>query len=167
MSETETTGPLAGTLTKTDGNEIITRGVKASEVLVAGDPVTFDSNGFIQKASDTVGNRALGFGMILDTVTGGAADGDEVGQVAMGKTLVNIVMGGVVKPFNLVKVNSSFKLVVQAYPANAAVPNNAEVDAVRDFLGKAFGVYLRHPKEEKTPTDAADTDVGVVRLGLD
>jgi len=167
MSETETTGPLSGTLTRTHNNEIITRGVAASEVLVIGDPITFDANGFMIKATDVIGNRAVGFGMVLETVTGGTSDADEIAQAAIGNTYVNIIMGGDVEPFELVKLNSSSKLIEQPFPANAAGPTNAEVDAARDFLGLAFGRYLRHPKEEKTPTDAANNDVGVIRLGVD
>ncbi len=153
MSATETTGPLRGSLTKTDGNEIITRGVKATIVLVAGDAVTFDANGFIDKANATSDNDD-GFGMVLETVTGGAADGDEDAQVAIGNTYVNMDMGGVVKPMKRVKVVADNDL------------ENHAIVVIAD-VALAFGRYLRHPKEEKTPTDAADGDVGVIRLGFD
>lgn len=153
MSATETTGPLRGSLTKTDGNEIITRGVKATIVLVAGDAVTFDSNGFIDKADETSDNDD-GLGMVLETITGGAADGDEDAQVAIGNTYVNMDMGGAVVPMQRVKVVADNDL------------ESHTVTVIAD-VHLSFGRYLRHPKEEKTPTDAANGDVGVIRLGAD
>ncbi len=153
MSETETTGPLRGSLTKTDANEIITRGVKATIVLVAGDAVTFDPNGFVDKANATSDNDD-GLGMVLETVTGGASDGDEDAQVAIGNTYVNMDMGGAVPPMKKVKVAAD----------NDLIAHNVVVIADVHF---GFGRYLRHPKEEKTPTAAVDTDIGVIRLGDD
>ena len=153
MSATETTGPLRGTLTKTDGNEIINRGVKATIVLVAGDAVTFDANGFVDKAIATSDNDD-GLGMALETVTGGAADGDTDIQVAIGNTYVNMRMGGAVVPMKKVKVDADNDLIAQ----NVVVIADTHL---------TFGRYLRHPKEEKTPTAAVDTDIGVIRLGDD
>lgn len=171
MSETETTGPLRGQLVFMDQNELVTRGVKATEVLVAGDPVSFDVNGFIVKATNAVGNRSDGFGTVLETVTGGVADGDEVAQVAVGNTYVYQQAGAAIKPFKLVKVNAASKLILHTNPAasvGAAFPAiNTEIDTVRDYYGFAFGRYFYHAREEKTPTDAALDDVIVVRQGAD
>ena len=174
MSETETTGPLRGQLVFMDMNELVTRGVKATEVLLVGDTVTFDVNGFIVKATNTVGNRSDGFGTVLESVTGGVADGDEVAQVAVGNTYVYQVAGATIKPFKLVSVDSASKLVLLANPANAALnaifddtEAEAAIDLVRDYYGKAFGRYFYHAREEKTPTDASLNDVIVVRQGAD
>lgn len=168
MSATETTGPLKGTLTKTDGNEIVTRGIAATIVLVAGDPVTFDALGFVVKATNAVGNRADGLGMAIEDATGGVSDDDVSIQIAMGNTYVNILAGAAIQPFKLLKVDSASKLIEHAQPANAnAIFDETEIDAARDYYGLTFGRYFRHPKEEKTPTDAADNDVIVCRLGTD
>jgi hypothetical protein len=167
-SETETTGPIAGALVFTDNNEIVRRGVKASENIAVGDPVTFDTNGFVQKASNTVGNRAQGLGVAKQAGNNSTgSDGDISIQVIMGNTYVGFTLGGVVKPFNLVKLNATFKAVAHTNPANATTPTAGEVDAVRDYYGLAFGRYYGHFKEEKEPTDGADTDIGVIRLGVD
>lgn len=174
MSETETTGPLRGQLVFMDQNELVTRGVKATEVLVAGDPVSFDVNGFIVKATNVVGNRSDGFGTVLETITGGVADGDEVAQVAVGNTYVYQAAGAAIKPFKLVKVDSASKLILHTNPAVSAfnsifddVEIETQVDLVRDYYGLAFGRYFYHAREEKTPTDAALDDVIVVRQGAD
>lgn len=167
MSETETTGPLRGQLVFMDGNELVTRGVQAAEVLLGGDPVTFDVNGFIIKASDVLGNRSDGFGTVLETITGGAGDGDESAQVAVGNTYIYQQAGAAIKPFKLVKVDSAFKLILHANPANAVTPTAGEVDTVRDYYGLAFGRYFYHAREEKLPTDAATDDIIVVRQGAD
>ena len=175
MSETETTGKGAGELVFPDGNVIITRGVKASTNLAVGDPITFDTNGFVLKASDTVGNRSDGLGVAIeekDNTTG--ADGDLEIQVVLPKSFVYHTAGAAIKPFKLVKLNSSNKSVLHTNPADAALNAifsdtevEAAIDLVRDYYGVAFGRYFGHEKEEKAPTDAALDDVIVLHLGVD
>jgi len=152
MSLTETTGPLRGTLTYTDNNEIINRGVKASANILLGDPVSFDANGFAFKAINTSSFND-GFGMALEAKNNSGADGAISIQVAMGNTYVNMRMGGAVPTFQLVKVDADSDL-------------SALVIAVIGDVLLQFGRYFGHPKEEKAPTNAIDTDIGVIRLGL-
>ena len=153
MSLTETAGPLRGTLTYTDNNEIVNRGVKASTTITLGEPVSFDSNGFAFTAINT-SSLSDGFGMALETVDNSSgADGDLSCQVAMGNTYVNMRMGGAVPTFQLVKIDADSDL-------------SALVIAVIADVNLILGRYMGHPKEEKAPTNAVDTDIGVIRLGL-
>lgn len=169
MSETETTGPVKGALVYPDSaiNNIVTRGVKAAQNIAVGDPVTFDTGGFAQKASDTVGNRSLGLGVALtkfDNTSG--ADGDGTIQIAMPDTWVVFTMGGVVQPFGLVKLNATFKAITHANPANATTPTAAEVNAARDYYGLTFGRYYgKYADGYKIPTASADTEKGILMLG--
>ena len=112
MSLTETAGPLRGTLTYTDNNEIVNRGVKAAANIALGDPVSFDANGFAFVAINTSA-MSDGFGMALEAKDNTAgADGDISIQVAMGNTYVNMRMGGIVPTFNLVLVAADSDLQV-------------------------------------------------------
>jgi len=153
MSLTETTGPLRGTLTYTDNNEIVNRGVKASTTITVGDPISFDANGFAFVAINT-SSFSDGFGMALEAADNGSgADGDISVQVAVGNTYVNMRMGGAVPTFQLVSVAADSDLVALVIAAIADV-------------NLQFGRYMGHPKEEKAPTNAVDTDIGVIRIGL-
>lgn len=164
----ETTGLKAGQLVFPDNNNIVRRGVKASTTIVAGDPITFDTNGFMLKASDTVGTQSEGLGVARESGDNSAGgDGDISIQAVLAPTFVGFTMGGAVPPFKKVKLNSSFKAVANASPANATTPTGGEVDAVRDYINKNFGRYYGHHKEEKEPTVSADTEIGVIRLGAD
>jgi len=169
MSEVlETTGLKAGQLVYPDGNITIRRGVKASTSLVVGDPITFDANGFMLKASDTVGGNSEGLGVCRETVDNSSGgDGDLSAQAVLAPTFVGFVMGGVVPPFQKVKLDATFKAVANSAPANATTPTAGEVDAVRDYVELNFGRYFGHHKEEKEPTASADTEIGVIRLGAD
>ena len=166
MSATETTGPKRGQLVFPDGNEIVRRGVKASTSLVVGDPITFDSNGFMLKASDSVGNQSDGLGTIIETADNSSgADGDIKAQAVMGNTYIFQQAGAAIKPFALVQVDSAFKLIVHGNPGNATTPTAGEVDAARDYYGLSFGRYFGKAREEDNPTSAALDDVIVVRQG--
>lgn len=154
MSQTETTGPLRGTLTHTDGNEIVTRGVKASVNIVVGSLISFDSNGFALLAINTSNIIDDGGGMALEAADNSSgSDGDISVQVAMGNTYVNARMGGAVVPFGAVKVVADGDLEALAV-------------AVIGDVNLIFGRYMGHPKEEKAPTASVDADIGVIRLGL-
>lgn len=169
QSDLETTGKGKGSLVFPDDNEIASVGVKASTSLVVGDPITFDANGFAYKATDAIGTRSEGFGVVVqanaDNSTG--ADGDIQVQFVSGNSYVYFTMGGVVPPFKLCKLNSSSKAVAHANPAGATTPTAGEVDAARDYFGKAFGRFWGHEKEEKIPTASAADDIGILRLGVD
>jgi len=169
MSEVlETTGLKAGQLVYPDGNITIRRGVADGETLVVGDPISFDSNGFMIKASDTVGGNSEGLGVARESTVGAVSgDGGQSIQAVLAPTFVGFVMGGAVPPFQKVKLTSAFKAVANGAPANATTPTAGEVDAVRDYVELNFGRYFGHHKEEKEPTVSADTEIGVIRLGAD
>lgn len=170
----ETTGLKAGQLVFPDNNNIVRRGVKASTTIVAGDPITFDTNGFMLKASDSVGTQSEGLGVARESGVNSGGDGAISLQAVLAPTFVGFTMGGAVPPFKKVKLNATFKAVANSSPANSAlnaVFSDVEVetalDLVRDYVNKNFGRYYGHHKEEKEPTVSADTEIGVIRLGAD
>lgn len=167
MSGLEVTTGKAGQLVFPDSNEIIKRGVKGGVNITEGSPITFDSNGFMTLADNT-STIADGLGIaVQDADNTGGSDGAISCQAAVGNTYVLCTMGGTVKTFSLVKLNSSRKLVAHTKPANASgTYSAAETDAARDYYGLTFGRYFGHLKEENAPTNAAADDIGIVRLGI-
>jgi len=167
MAGTEATKPGAGQLVYPDENNIWRRGVKAAINIVLGSAITFDSNGFATLCTATNYSKATGVGVALeDSDNTSGSDGDTFVQVAMHGTYVFGKSGGVIKPFNLLKVDASSDFVVHGKPADSAGPTNAEVDLARDFYGLAAGRYYGKNKEELDPTDAADTEDIIIGLGL-
>jgi hypothetical protein len=160
----------AGQLAKTIGIEIISRGVAASTTITRGDVVGFDANGFVIVGDESL-SIAEGFGVAKETVdnsTGSA--GDLTVEIAVGNTWVYCRAAGAIKPLKLVICEtgtSTGDVVTHAKPANAAaIFDELEIDAARDYFGKTVGRYMGHEGEEAEMTDAADLDVIKVRLGL-
>ena len=60
----------AGDLAKTSGAHIISVGVNTGEVIVKGDIVTFDANGFALKGTTTENPLVTGRGVALEAKTG-------------------------------------------------------------------------------------------------
>lgn len=169
-TQTEVTGPKKGALVFPDANELVSTGVKGSTALVVGDPVTWDTNGFMYKATDTVGSISEGYGVLVheDADNSSGSDGTINAQAAVGNTYVFAVLGATVKPLKLLKLNSSSKLVSHTHPSNASASySSAETNTVRDYFGKTFGRYFGHQREgEKTMTKGQTDEVVAVRLGV-
>jgi len=171
LSATETTGKPRGSLVFADQNDLRRRGVKAAQNIALGDPVTFDANGFVQKASNTTGNMADGFGTALEVGDNTAgADGAIKIQIAVGNSFVMQQAGAAIKPFSLLKVDVNNKLIQHTNPAasvGAAFPAvNTEIDTVRDFFGLAFGRYYGLEKQEDDALAAVLDDIIVMRHGV-
>lgn len=168
-TQTEVTGPKKGSLVFPDQNELVSAPVKGSTSLVVGDPITFDTNGYMLKAADT-STIADGLGVLVqeDADNTSGSDGDIVGQAAVGNTYVFFTLGGTVKQLSLVKLDSSNKAVAHTKPSNAsAIYSSAETNAARDYFGKSFGRYFGHQREgEKTMTKGQTNEVVAIRLGL-
>jgi len=158
-----------GQLAKSIGIEIVQRGVQASENIARGDVVSFDTNGYVQKADET-DSIVTGFGVAKDAADNTlGADGDITVEVAVGNTWVYATAAGAIKPYGLVKVATGVQLgTVDAHakPADATTPTSGEVDAARDYFGKTVGRYMGLEGEEAEQTDASSTDVIKLRLGL-
>jgi hypothetical protein len=167
-TDLEVSGPQAGELVFPDGNELISRGVKGSTEIVKGNPVTFDTNGYMTNAT-TTSTIADGLGVALqDADNNPGSDGDVKCQAAMGNTYVYAKLGASpIKPFSLLKVGASNKLIAHTKPSDAsATPTSAQVNAARDYFGLTFGRYWGHQKEEDNPTTGVTNEVVAVRLGV-
>jgi len=157
-----------GDLAKTAGIEVISRKSDATGC-AKGEIVHFSTAG-LAIVGTTAGTQADGFGVALEAV---AANAD--GRFAIGNTWVYVKAGAAIIPFNAVAIDAT---------AGRAGPNNEpadavlntifaeteaqdEIDLVRDYFGKHVGRYIGHQLEEVgDPTDAADGDVIIIRLGL-
>ena len=157
-----------GDVARTAGLEVISRKSDATGCS-KGDIVHFDTNGLAVKGT-TSGTIADGFGVALEDV---AANGN--GRFAVGNSYVYVTAGAAIVPNQLIAIDAT---------AGRAGPNNepaaaalnaifsdteaeAEIDLVRDYFGKTVGRYIGHQTEiVGDPTDAADNDIIIVRLGL-
>ncbi|KKM79791.1 hypothetical protein LCGC14_1346330 [marine sediment metagenome] len=158
----------AGDLAKTSGVEVISRKVTGAAV-VKGNVVHIDTAGLAIKGTSS-GTIADGYGVALEAV---AANGN--GRFAVGNTWVYVIADGAIIPNNLVKIASTAGQVVSNdEPADSTIPSppvdtdvETDIDAVRDYFGKTVGRYIGHQLEEVgDPTDAANDDVIIIRMGL-
>lgn len=161
---------VAGQVGKTGIYETVSRGVKANQTIARGDCISFDANGFAQQASSG-DQQDVGLGVAMIAATGTGSDGGVVVTVAIGNSWVYVKAGGAIKPLQLVKVNNSTTVIVHTKPAAATTTitnttTSNEIDAARNYFGLTFGRYMGHQLEEKEITDAANTDVILVRLGI-
>jgi len=156
-----------GEIAKTINIEVQKCGLNASEAITKGDLVSFDSNGDVI-AGTTSSTIYTGFGVALETKTGGSNDGDESVNVAVGNTYVYVKAGGNIKAYNLVKIGSQTTVVAHTQPAYAAgsTPTTAELDAVNKGYGFTVGRYVGKEGDTTVISDAANTDTIIVRLGL-
>ena len=164
----------AGDLAKTSGIEVISR-KSDSTGCSKGEIVHFDANGLSVKAVAADGNQQAGYGVALEDV---AASAD--GRFAIGNTYVYCLAGEAIVPFEAIDVDSTAgRAGSHTRPADSAlnltVANTLDmeadldtaVDSVRDYFDKIVGRFIGHQLEEVgDPTDAADGDVIIVRLGL-
>ena len=152
----------AGDLAKTSGVEVISRKSDATGC-AKGDIVHFSTAGLAVKGT-TSGTQADGYGVAMEAV---AANAD--GRFAVGNTWIYVLAGEAIIPFNAVKIDATAgRAGSVSEPADAnAIYASTETDAARDYFGKHVGRYIGHQLEEVgDPTDAADGDVIIIRLGL-
>lgn len=140
-----------GDLAKSTGIEIRSLPVKGSTTITTGKVVEADANGFAI-AGTTSGTVEKGLYIAIETVDNSAgADGAKNVRVAAGNTYVYCEAGGAINFGHTVKSDGSANLVAAT-----------GVFAAEVLVGR----YIGHENEELTPTDAADGDVIIVRLGL-
>ena len=152
-----------GDLAKTSGVEVISRKADATG-MAKGEVVHFDSAGLAVLGTAAGGNISDGYAVALEAV---AANAD--GRFAVGNTWVYVKAGAAIIPYNLVKIDATAgRVAAHEKPADAnSIFANAELDAARDYFGFTVGRYIGHQLEEVgDPTDAADGDVIIIRLGL-
>ena len=158
----------AGDLAKTSGVEVISRKSDATG-MAKGEIVHFSTAG-LAVLGTTSGTIADGYGVALEAV---AANAD--GRFAVGNTWVYVKAGAAIIPNNAVAIDATAgRAGPNDEPANAALNSifsdtevEAEIDLVRDYFGKHVGRYIGHQLEEVgDPTDAADGDIIIIRMGL-
>lgn len=158
----------AGDLAKTAGVEVISRKSDATG-MAKGDVVHFDTNGLAVKAT-TSGTQADGFGVAMEAV---AANAD--GRFAIGNTWIYVLAGAAIIPFNSVEVDATAGRVGPVTePAASTISSppidteiEADIDLAVKYFGRHVGRYIGHQLEEVgDPTDAADGDVIIIRMGL-
>ena len=159
----------AGDFARTTGIEVISRKCDATGVS-KGQVCMMDTNGLVVKGTAAAGIQSWGFCVALEAV---AANAD--GRFAIGNTYIYVGAGGAIIPFNAVAIISTIGEVGSHDEPADAVLNTIfaeteaqdEIDLVRDYFGKFVGRYIGHQLEEVgDPTDAADNDTIIVRLGL-
>ena len=157
-----------GDLAKTSGVEVVSR-KSDSTGMAKGDVIHFGTDGLAVLGTSS-GTIADGYGVALEAV---AANGN--GRFAVGNTWVYVIADGAIIPHNLVKIASTAGQVVSNdEPADSTIPSppvdtdvETDIDAVRDYFGKTVGRYIGHQLEEVgDPTDAANDDVIIIRMGL-
>ena len=158
----------AGDLARTAGVEVISRLCDGTGVS-KGDACHMTSAGLVEKGT-TSGMSAFGFCVALED---GAASANV--RVAIGNTYVYCTAGEAIVPFEAVDIDATAGRVgVNAEPAGASLnaifddtETQGEIDLARDYFGKHFGRYIGHQLElVGDPTDAADGDIIIIRLGL-
>lgn len=163
----------AGDFARTAGMEVISR-KSDSTGCAKGDVVHFSTDG-LTIVGTTSGNLDDGYAVALEAV---AANAD--GRFAVGNSYVYVTADGAIKPYNLVKIagtagqivaldrpgDSALNLTV-ANTTNMEADLDTAIDAQRDYIDKLVGRYIAHQLEEVgDPTDAANDDIVIVRLGL-
>ena len=141
-----------GQLARSTGIEILSFNVAAATSLTVGKLVALDASGNAVKATNSVGSIARGLFVAVESVdnSGGSA-GDLQIRCAVGNTYCYVEAGGAIKVGECVKADTNSDAVV----ATAILGAETHV-----------GRYVAHENESLAPTDAADGDVIIVRLGL-
>lgn len=141
-----------GSLARSTGIEVQSFNVAASTSLTAGKAVALDANGRAVAATSSVGTVARGIFIALETVDNSSGSaGDKEIRCAVGNTYVYTEAGGAIKVGEAVKADNGSDCVAAT-----------GVFAAETHLGR----YIGHENEEKDPTDAADGDTIIVRLGF-
>jgi hypothetical protein len=154
-----------GDIGKTENIEVISRGVKGSTTITKGDLVSFDTNGYARDAL-TTDFADVGFAVAIETQANAGADDTVFIRLAIPDTYVYIKAGGTIKPMHLVKVSTATSVVSHNIAADITItPVSSDVNSAKYAFALAFGRYIAHENEEQDATDAASTDVILVRLG--
>ena len=143
---------IAGQLARSTGIEIQSFNVAAATTITIGKAVALDAAGRAVLATNSVGTVARGIMIAIETVdnSAGAAGALEV-RCAIGNTYVYATAGGAIKVGETVKAD-----------ANSACVAATGIFGAETHLGR----YIGHENEEAEPTDAANNDIIIVRLGL-
>jgi len=174
MADPSELNAAAGDIARTAGLEVISR-LNDSTGCAKGDIVHFDANGLAVIATASAGNQQAGFAVALEAGTLSTAS-----RFAIGNSYVHVLAGEAIVPFEAIDVDagagragshtrpsdSALNLTV-ANTTNMEADLNTAVDGIRDYFDKIVGRYIGHQTEiVGDPTDAADGDVIIVRLGL-
>ena len=145
-----------GEFAKTQGMVIISRVTDATGV-TKGNVVSFDTNGKIQKATNT---HAGPFGVALETI--GAS---KRCRIAIGG-FVYVTADGAIKPNKWVIIGTTDGQVITSTKQTiSATYSQSEIQAVQNENLRQVGVYIDHDNELDDPTDAVDGDVIAIWLG--
>jgi hypothetical protein len=141
-----------GALARSTGIEIASFNVAASTTITKGKLVALNASGHAVLATNSVGTVARGKFVAIETVNNSAGSaGDLEVRCAIGNTYVYVEAGGTIKVGEAVKADA----------------NSDAVAATGIFAAETHvGRYIGHENEERDPTDAADGDTIIVRLGL-
>ena len=140
-----------GDLARSTGIEIRTLPMAGATSIVTGKAVMANSAGEALNAT-TAGTVEKGLYVAVETVDNSAgAAGDKTIRVASGNTYVYCEAGGAINFGHTVKADADSNLV-----------SATGVFAAEVLVGR----YIGHENEDINPTDAADGDVIIVRLGL-
>ena len=141
-----------GQLARSTGIEIVSFEVAASTSLTTGKAVALDANGRAVAATNSVGTIARGLFTAIETVDNSSGSaGDKQIRCAIGNTYVYMEAGGAIKVGEAVKAD-----------ANSDAVAATGILAAETHLGR----YIAHENESLNPTDAADGDTVIVRLGF-
>jgi hypothetical protein len=141
-----------GALARSTGIEIASFNVAASTTITKGKIVALNASGHAIAATNSVGTVARGKFVAIETVNNSAGSaGDLEVRCAIGNTYVYVEAGGAIKVGEAVKTD-----------ANSDAVAATGVFAAETHVGR----YIGHENEERDPTDAADGDTIIVRLGL-
>lgn len=142
----------AGQLARSTGIEIQSFNVAASTSITRGQTVALDASGNAVKATNSVGTIARGLFVAIETVDNSSGSaGDLEIRCAVGNTYVYATAGGAIKVGEAVKADSASKVVAAT-----------GILAAETHIGR----YIGHENEEAEPTDAANGDIVIVRLGF-
>jgi len=143
---------VIGQLARSTGIEVQSFNVAASTSLTVGKLVALNASGHAVAATNSVGTIARGIFVALESVDNSSGSaGDLEIRCAIGNTYVYVEAGGAIKVGETVKADANSDAVV------ATAIFGAETHC---------GRYIGHENEEAEPSDAADGDVIIVRLGL-
>ncbi len=174
MADPSELNAAAGDIARTAGLEVISRKSDATGC-AKGDIVHFDANGLTVIAVNGTGNQQAGFAVALEAVAASAN-----GRFAIGNSYVHVLAGEAIVPFEAIDIDAgagragshtraadaSLTLTV-ANTTNMNADLEAALDLQRDYFDQFVGRYIGHQTEiVGDPTDAADGDVIIVRLGL-
>ena len=142
----------AGQLARSTGIEIQSFNVAASTSITRGQTVALEASGNAVLATNSVGTIARGLFVAIETVDNSSGSaGDLEIRCAVGNTYVYATAGGAIKVGEAVKADSASKVVAAT-----------GILAAETHIGR----YIGHENEEAEPTDAANGDIVIVRLGF-